>query len=185
MDIHEIALEFGVSLYKLRRMERAGVLVTTPTNEATGKIRALLSKNQRLSALDLVGLLLEPAILDQLPPKYRTKAKAQLAALGDVPGGSMGPGAATWVVGAAILDPAALNEFVTQLKERIPPGGCDHSFLACRILWGVPGKRLKEINRYLRVALMNAKRHPGFAGWFEVRDGKTFFKNPGPEPLDL
>lgn len=183
MDANEIAAEWRIPLYKIKQMQARGILKVGPTNEATGKIRALLASGKRLPVLDLLKLLREPTLLHELPPKYRDKAAQQVAALGDVPGEAMGDNAPGLVMASAVLDPLALNAFAADLLERIPPGGCFYAALACRVLWNVPAPRLAETFRYLRPAFMNVKAHPALAGFVSIKDNQSFFKKP--EMLDL
>lgn len=183
MDIHEIALEFRLPLKKVQRMQRAGVLNLTPTDEATGKIRAILSRGNVLPVLDLLALKRDPAKLDRLGALHAAKAREQLASLGDIEAGALGERAANLVYGAAIMEAEPLGEFARALRAAIPPGGCTYSALASRVLWGVIPQRLEQTNRFMRGAMQNVRKHPDFRDCCTTRDKRTFFVRP--EPLDL
>lgn len=166
--IHDFCEAFHISLSKARKMEKAGWLRLADSNSFTDPIRASLANGDRLTAAQLVQLIEAPSGLLELG-KYAGRAELELAAL-------CKPQVAPRDVVANIMEaakgePDALQIMVDWLKSIIDEKPASHAFVAVRLLLGIPeGIRKYEGPRIPR-ALLNARNHPDFAGWWHVEQG--------------
>lgn len=163
--IYDFCEAFHISISKARKMEKAGWLRLADSSNVTDPIRASLANGDRLTAAQLVELIEHPSGLLELG-KYAGKAERELAALGN-------PQAAPREVVANIMEaakgePEALLILVDWLKSIIGATPAGHAFIAVRLLLGIPeGIRKFEGPRIPR-ALLNARNHPDFAGWWHI-----------------
>ncbi|TXH82289.1 MAG: hypothetical protein E6Q77_06575 [Rhizobium sp.] len=172
MNIYEVASAFKISVSKLRKLDKAGLMRLDKAHPLTDSMRFYLGKGKPLTVAQLVALVEDATIIEQLGDKAGV-ALAQVAMLG-------APSAAPFEVVAEIDQAArgdndAICRVLPWLKSTIltaqsqgqPTIG--HHYLAVRLVLGSPAS-LREYNmaRIAR-ALLNCRRHPGFEGWWRVR----------------
>lgn len=171
MNIYEVAAQFKISVSKLRKMDKAGILKLDKSHPLTDSMRFYLGKGQPLTVAQLVALVEDPTIIEQLGEKAGV-ALAQVAALN-------APTAAPLETVAEIDqasrgDTDAIGRLIPYLKTQILLAASqghsviNHHYLAVRLVLGSPAS-LRDYNaaRIAR-ALLNCRRHPGFAGWWRV-----------------
>ena len=80
--IYDFCEAFHISIGKARKMEKGGWLRLAGSNDTTDPMRASLANGDRLTALQLVELIEQPAGLLELG-KYAGRAEREIAALGN------------------------------------------------------------------------------------------------------
>lgn len=172
MTLYEFSEKYRISLRKTRRMAKDGVLrLDREENEAAAEMRLCLSRGQRLSAHHLLALVEEPSLLLDLGP-YADRAEQQVSELGDAKNGTAPKEVAAYVSEAASPGSdghAEAVKIVTKwMKEIIPAKPVPHSYIAVRLLLGIPSSIRKfEIPRIPR-AMLNCRQHPDLNGWWRV-----------------
>jgi hypothetical protein len=169
MNIHEIADKFAVSVGKLRKMNKAGVLICDESADPLlDECRYYLRRGQPLTVKHLLALIETPAKLDGIG-KGKELAAAQIAALG-TPIDPAPKGVAAELSGAAMNEPESVETVMRWMMAAIPAHReVNHYFLAVRLLLGLPeAQRAFEIPRLGRT-LLNIRKRPEFAGWFRVQ----------------
>lgn len=175
MDIHDINLEFNISLKKLRRMEKAGVLrigksKLPPHWQA---VRKDIRKG-KLSARSIALACRYPNMVGSIMDLTRRQrsliseqiAAAELPPIISPPEESI-PSTLAIVCGAATEGGWLLMRFIQMLQALIPDKEVGHHYVAVRILlmckneYGIDGAY-----EYLLRALMNAKDRPEMAVWW-------------------
>lgn len=179
--IHEISREFGVSLKKLRKMERRGILNCDAENPATAAILYTFRTGNRLTVSQALALLEAPALIETLGNKA-DKARRQLAELGNVQPAPAD--VAAELPGAAAGDLDSVRRVLEWCKGAIPPAGeVSHHYLAVRLLMAVPANLRQYEEKRLPRVLLNVRRQDDFAGWWRVAPkgsrGITLYARPG------
>lgn len=188
MNILEFCETFRISLAKARRMDKAGVLrLDENTSEIETSIRHALTRGQPLSAFQLCALVENPGLLLSLG-RYAGRAETLLAELGDVQAESAPREVAASILHAARGDDKAVSVLVDWIKRIIPArGSVSHSYIATRLLLGVPENLRKfEVPRLPR-AIFYCRKGEALQGWFTVHEqGKrTFTLYHRPKGFDL
>lgn len=137
-DIYEINLKTGISIKKLKSMDRLGFLkATKQENPEVARMEWTLRKGNPLSAPNLVRLIESPDLIFDLG-EYISVAEEQIEALGDAKGEAAKPAI------AAVIDFASKNwceevEALEQWLKRVIPSDRDvpYHYLAVRALLGV------------------------------------------------
>ena len=165
MNLFEFCERYHISLAKARRIAKDNPAWFSGTGGAFDLIRATIANGDRLTAAQLVELLENPGGLLELG-KYASKAERALAALGK-------PQAAPKEVVANIMEaakgePEALQILIAWLKSILPEKPVSHAFIAVRLLLGIPETIRKYEGPRIPRALLNARQHPDFAGWWRV-----------------
>lgn len=185
MNIFDISEKAKVSVKALRRLDKLGVLRHDESTTELDGIRATIKMGNRLNVGQLVYLVENAGALLELG-KYASKAEIQLAEL-DKPATQVAPReVAAQILAAFEKEPEAVAEIVRWLKTVIPSHPVGHSYVAARLLLGVPvANRVHDIPRLQRV-MMNCRDDPTFAGWWRkergVSQSKTIYQKP---TLDL
>lgn len=171
MNIYEVARDFKISLSKLRKLDKAGLLRLDKSDPIVDAMRFYLGKGKPLTVPQLVALVESPALIEDLGDKAGV-ALAQVAMLN-------APTAAPFEVAAEIDQAArgdldAIGRIVPWLKSTLIAaesqghGVVNHHYLAVRLALGSPAS-LREYNTArIPRALLNCRRHPGMAGWWRV-----------------
>lgn len=174
MNIYDVAAQFNISVGKLRKLDKAGLLRLDPESPLTGAMRFYLSKAKPLTVEQLVALIESPAIIEELGDKAGV-ALAQIAALGS----PVTPAPLEIVAEidqAAHGDKEAVGRMLPWLKATISAATqsrVNHHYLAVRLVLGsAHGLRAYNGARIAR-AFLNCRQHPGFAGWWRVQKTKA------------
>lgn len=179
--VHDISREFGISLKKLRRMERRGILNCDAEDPVTASVLYTFRTGNRLTVSQALALLERPALLETLGNKA-DKARRQLSELGNVKPAPAD--VAANLAGAAAGDPDSVQSVLGWCKETIPPvGEVPHHYLAVRLLMAVPMNLRQYEEKRLPRVLLQCRRSEEFAGWWRtaaVRSRRvTLYSRPG------
>ncbi len=172
MNIFECAEKYRISLKKLRLMERDGILRLDQSASATDPIRACLTKGNPLPVSMLVQLVEEPSLLLELG-RHTRAAESQVSALGKPQKEPAIKAAAAAVSDAAKNDPEAVAVLCDWLRSIIPARPVGHSYIAARLLLGIPPAIRKFEGPRIGRALLNCRNSPGLAGWWTVKPGAS------------
>jgi len=180
-SLYEISEKYRVSVRKLRKMHKDGVLRCDGSGDPIADdIRGYLERGQQLTVKQLVALIERPGLLLEIGPRMDA-AKAQVNAL-DGPEPASGD---LWpeLAGAAANEPDALLKLIAWAQATIPGDRpVNHHWLAVRLLLAVPENLRKyEFPRLNRVFL-HMRQRPEFEGWWSVESqGKrrvTWYHQP-------
>jgi hypothetical protein len=179
MNEFEFSEEFRLSLAKVRKIKKRFPQIFNDADSAFDPMRATLSKGNRLTAPQLVDLLENPGGLLELG-KYASIAERELAALGN-PRAQVAPKEVVAnIMEAAKGEAEAVQILVDWLRTVIPAEPVEHAFIATRLLLGVPATIRKYEAPRIPRALLNARKHEGFAGWWRVGNvasqNRTFYQ---------
>lgn len=189
MDIHELAERSGISLRKLRQLDKLGVLKLEPESEILGKIRFYVGKGRSIPAVELLHLVENPDEIFDLGERAGD-AQAQVDALEISDDSAAAPLDVSGSIDLASNNNAAAVDRLEQwAKATIPGREVPYSFLAVRILLGT-SPRLRPYNaRRIARALLNVRQRESFADWFTIREIRgrrvTFYKRPETLPFDI
>lgn len=174
MNIFEIAEKFGISIYKLRKLEKAGhLLIDFGESEHGARIRYQMARGQPLTVGQQIEIVEDPSILRELGP-YQTKAEKQLATLGDVRGEAAPIEVAAHISDAAMRrDKDSINVLICWMKAVIPVEPVNHNWLAVRLLMGIPANIRKFDVPRIQYALLNCRKSTDFEGWWRVEKIKS------------
>ena len=187
MNIFEFCERFHISLAKARKMNKAGVLrLDENTSEAITEIRHCLSRGQTLTAAQLVELIENPGSTLDLG-RYAGRADEQLSVLGDARNEIAPKNIAACVTFAAKGEAESIDTLLSWLQQIIPAWPVGHSYIAVRLLLGIPANlRQFDIPRIPR-ALHECRRREEFAGWWRTERPKdrnvTIYQRPTKKPL--
>lgn len=182
MNLFEFSEEFRISLAKARKIKKRFPQIFNEADSAFDPMRGTLSKGNRLTAPQLVELIENPGGLLELG-KYATKAEQELAALGN-PAGQVAPKAVVAnIMESAKGEPEAVQILVDWLRTIIPADPVEHAFIATRLLLGIPATIRKYEAPRIPRALLNARKHDDFAGWWRVEtvasQNRTYYQKKG------
>lgn len=188
MNILEFCETFRISLAKAKRMDKAGVLrLDENMSDEETAIRAALAKGQPLTAFQLCALVERPGLLLSLG-RYAGRAETLLSELGDVREETAPREVSAAILHAARGDDRAVSVLAEWIKGIIPSrGSVSHSYIATRLLLGVPENLRKfEVPRLPR-AIFYCRKGEALQGWFTVHEqGKrTFTLYHRPKGFDL
>jgi hypothetical protein len=182
MNVFEFSERYAISLTKTRKIAKDNPhWFDERTNEKGLDIRAWLSQGKLLTAAQLCTLIEAPSLLLDLG-KYADKAESQISALGNVKNEIAPREVAAYITDAAKGDADAVKVLVTWLRLILPAKPVNHAYIATRLLLGLPENvRAFDVPRVPR-ALLNCRRNPGFAGYWEIKKTltrtATFYQKP-------
>lgn len=166
MNIFDLADKSGISVKKLRVLDKLGGLRHDANATPLDGIAATIRSGNRLSVAQLVYLIENPAGALELGDKYAGKAQTQLDELGRVKGQEAPRSISALILDAFENNPEAVAAVVGWCKSIIPAEPVGHSYIATRLLLGVPENlRVHDFPR-LRRLMSNCREHPEFAGWW-------------------
>lgn len=165
--IYEFCEKFHISLAKARKMEKGGWLRVAGKESPVDEIRLWMTKGQRLTVAMLAELIQNPSGLLELG-RYSTKAQAQIDELGNA-----AEECAPFEVAASILEayedvPEAAGIIAQWIKGILPAHPVGHSWVAVRLLLGVPENTRKFDVPRIQRTLMNARKHPELMGCWRI-----------------
>jgi hypothetical protein len=191
MNIFEIAEKFNLSIAKVKRMEKAGLLVATGNegHPLAPTMRQTLINRRPLSAEQLLVLVQEPTVIAELRQR-QGDARAQIAALGDFKADKPEPSFFPVIVDAAGFDDAAQRKLIAWLQGILPGEPVAHAWIAVRVAQGVrAGSGRDELLNTLTKALANCRKHEAFKGWYGSTSlagkSRAFYFNPNKKEFDL
>lgn len=183
-DIYEINLKTGISIKKLRSMDRQGFLKTSkPENPEAARMQSVLRKGNRLSTMDLLRLINEPDLVAWLGP-YDYIADQQIASLGDVRADAAPSSFQTIIEESYRGGESAIMTLEQWVKDVIPMAGeVSHHFISVRALMSFPKSCYRLGHGWLCPSLVKIRARPSFAGWFTLRPTPdrgniTFYHRP-------
>jgi hypothetical protein len=193
MDIHDINLEFRISLKKLRRMEKAGVLRIGKSQlpKHWQMVRSDIKKG-KMSARSIALAYRYPKELEkvtEITSRQRTTIKEHILAAAlplavPSPVESV-PSINVIICGAATDWGDYLERFIQILKTQIPEQDVGHHYVAVRILLMCKNEYgLHGAYEDLRSALLKAKDRPEMVGWWhrekigEGSEHRTIYHRP-------
>lgn len=186
-NIFDFCEKFNISLAKARKMDKAGFLrLDDSLPDASAEIRRTLANGDDLTAAQLVELVENPGAMMDLG-RYATRAEEQIAALGRVEAAPKE--IAAHVTFAAKGEDESVQALCEWLCEIIPFEPVGHSFIAVRLLLGIPANiRHFDVPRIPR-ALLECRKREEFVGWWRVEKRKsrnvTIYQRPAKITLDL
>jgi hypothetical protein len=181
VNILELSEKAGISVKKLRVLDKLGGLRHDDNITPLDEMRAAIKSGNRLNVGQLVHLVEHSEGLLELG-RYADKARVQLAELDNPKGQGAPPEIAALTLDAFEKQPAAISALVGWLKTIIPAHPVGHSYVAARLLLGVPElSRQYDVPRLQRI-MMNCREDPSFAGWWrrekQVTQNRTVYQKP-------
>lgn len=183
-DIYQISLKHGLSIKKLKIMERDGFLRTTKSeNPEISQMIYTYKKGNNLSAFNLAILIENPDWIAELG-SYSKRARKQIAELGDVKGQAANPSIANEIDRAFDKIPEYVAALELSIKNVIPPDReVSHHYVAVRLLLSASVHSRRYVSGRIMGAFQNVKAKPSFADWFTRRPAPyarnaTFYHRP-------
>lgn len=175
--IYEISQALDISLRTLRKLDKAGFLKATQSADPiSDAARANLKKGNKLTALQQLHLLRNPAARDSLS-QYEFEIDAQLDRLGEAL-----TDAAPWDISSAIelaarREPGAIDKISNwlfsfiQVSEYFDKGAThDHAFIAVRLLAEVPEHSLVDLSKKVQACLWQCRRGAQLSNCWKLND---------------
>jgi hypothetical protein len=181
MNIHELSRRSGLSLTKLRKLERLGVLNVDAEHDAAERLRWQIGRNPKLTLSHALELYDDPTIFDSLA-NYEARVREQFAKLGKVePAPKL---VAFQVVDASAGKVDAARAIAAWLRSVLPVEPVPYLWIALRLTCGLSGEIRKGAVNRANTALAHVRRLDEFAGyWHEEREaGKISIRYH--KPLD-
>jgi hypothetical protein len=193
MNIFRLSFQSGIPLRKLRLLDKLGALRVDPNPEFIDGLIFHMRGNRNLTVAQLLALIDDPAALDDLGaarPRYASRAREQLAALGDIV-----PQAAPREVTAAIQGASRGDDdesliIATWLKSVLPVEPVSHAWITVRLLFPLNAFMREQTAPLISPALLNMRKLPEFAGYWQsekigARSTIKYFRTRGEISLDL
>lgn len=172
MNIYQLSTRSGIPVSKLRKLDKLGALKASDAPEFLDTLIFHMRGNRTLSVAHLLTLRDQPPLLDDLraeKPRYASRAREQLSALGDV-SAHMAPRDVTAAIkGASRGDDDASLIIVDWLKAVLPAAPVPHAWVAARLLAPLNEFVRGEAAPLLSPALLNVRKLPEFAGWWHSK----------------
>jgi hypothetical protein len=172
MNIYQLSTRSGIPVTKLRKLEKLKALQVDEAPEFLDTLIFHMRGNRTLSVAHLLMLRDQPALLDDLraeKPRYASRAREQLTALGDV-SAHMAPRDVTAAIrGASRGDDDASLVIVDWLKTILPAAPVPHAWVAARLLAPLNEFVRGEAAPLLSPALLNVRKLPELAGWWHSK----------------
>lgn len=169
MNVFEFSEKYKISVAKSRKIAKDyPAIFEGEENPIASEIRHYLGRGQPLTAAHLVALVENPSIVMALG-RYADRAQTQADELGN-PKNEIAPKIIVATISdAAKGEPESVERLLDWLETIIPAKPVMHSYIAVRLLLGVPENLRKyEVPRIPR-ALLNCRRHARFANWWSVQ----------------
>lgn len=184
MNIYEISEEHSISVTKLRKLERDGLLcVDGQESQTAAALRYHLRRNQIMTVAQVLQLIDAPGLVIELN-RWAERARTQLEALGDVKATQAPRDVTAYIDDAARGDAEAIAILLRWLQIVLPTRPVPHAWVGVRLLVGLP-ENLRAYNiRRVPLALLNVRKQPEFAGWWHLAStggterNRTFYARP-------
>ncbi len=188
MNVHQISEKFGISVTKLRALEKAKLLKVAKENELAAAIRFHLARKPTLSVAHILALMNDPDLIYELG-NYEDKAYKVLAALGDVKAKAAAIEVTAFIRDAAKGDVEACEVLADWIVSVLPPRpySVNHYWLASRLLIDVAPSLLPANIKAVGLAFLHVRELPSFAGYWTVdkKAVKYFMPQVSLAPHDL
>lgn len=189
MNIYQLSVKAGITVGKLRKLEKLGAL---KLDGETGFLDSLLFHmrgNQTLTVSQLLTLIEDPDLLDDLAaakPRYASRAREQIAAIGDASQHLAPREVTAAIVGASRGDDDESLIIVDWFKSVLPASPVPHAWLTVRLLAPLNEFMRGQTAPLISPALLNVRKLPEFAGYWQsekigTRSTIKYFQ----KPLDL
>jgi hypothetical protein len=169
MNIYQLSMKSGLSLVKLRKLEKLGAL---RLDGETGLVDGLIFHmrgNKTLTVAQLLALIERPDLLDELDaarPRYASRAREQIAAVSLVDAHKAPREVTAAIVGASRGDDDESLVIAEWLKGILPPDPVSHAWVAVRLLAPLNAFQREQIAPLISPALLNMRKLPEFAGYW-------------------
>jgi len=175
MTLHEIQRRTGISLAKLRKLEKLQIdfgKIDPPEENPADAIRFHLMRNQQMTAAQLLALLDAPDMVDDLG-RYKERALAQVASIGDVAADAAPRDVTAAIRDAGKGDDDAALVVAQWLLSILPPYPVSHHWVAVRLLLPLNEFQRAQAMPMISLALLNVRKLPEFAAaWQSVKRDK-------------
>lgn len=172
MNIHELSRRTGVTLTKLRAIERLGALKVDAENATAQQIQFTLSRNPVLTLASALALLDDPSLIYDLG-HYEKRARAQIDQLGNVKPAPRDAGAA--IEGAAHGDEGSCAILAKWLASALPTEPVPYLWIAVRLLVALPETLRASLAGKVNIALAHVRKRADFEPYWSsaTRSGKV------------
>jgi len=168
MNILEYCERYKISIPKARRQLKDGVLrLDECFSETLLEIRYYLSKGQRLPAAHIAYLIDNPKQIADLG-NHAAKAQEQIEDVGNARQEAAPADVAAYIADAAKGDKEAVSILIDWLQSVIPDEPVGHSYLAVRLLLGVPENIRKFDVPRIVYAFMHCRKVESFSPWWRL-----------------
>lgn len=176
MDIHECNERYGITLKKLRRMERDGILKIEQQKTPNWWRQVLIDiRKGKMSARSIVLAFRYPEKLEKLSSFTRAERRIIDSSFdtSEVMKQSVkAPYLGGLVFGAAEDNDILLKHFITTLKNLIPDRDVRYAYVAVRLLLTCDTDRqIQDMSEKITRALSNAKDSSLMNGWWHLEPG--------------
>lgn len=166
MNIYEFSQKYKITIGKVRKMHKAGkILIDDTEDPLADEIRSNLAKGQPLPTGHLLALIENPRLAWQLG-NYAKRARAQVAALGDLTNSVAPHAIAAEIYSSAGGNTDSVDRLTAWLKEIIPAKPVRHHYIAVRLALGLPKNCRAEFMRRIPRALYQCRKRQEFAAWW-------------------
>lgn len=192
MNIYQLSLKTGISVTKLRRVEKLGALKTDGETDFLDSLIFHMRGNQVLSASQLLTLIEAPNLIEELEtvrPRYASRAREQVQALGDMTHGLAPRDVTAAIVGASRGDDDEGLIIAEWLKTVLPLDPVSHAWVTIRLLAPLNEFMRGQTAPLISPALLNVRKLPEFSGWWRsekigTRNQIRYFRPAGEKSLD-
>jgi hypothetical protein len=169
MNIYQLSVKTGIPVVKLRKLDKLGALVTDGETGFLDTLIFHMRGNRVLSVAQLLALLDAPDLLDELGavrPRYASRAREQIAALGDTSTDRAPREVTAAIQGASRGDDDESLIIVEWLKTILPAAPVPHAWIVVRLLLPLNEFMREQAAPLISPALLNARKLPEFAGYW-------------------
>jgi len=192
MNIYQLSLKTGISVTKLRKVEKLGALKTDGDTSFLDSLIFHMRGNQALSVSQLLTLVESRDLLDELEavkPRYASRAREQVQALGDMTRGLAPRDVTAAIVGASRGDDDEGLIIAEWLKTVLPVDPVPHAWVTVRLLAPLNEFMRGQTAPFISPALLNVRKLPEFSDWWRsekigTRNQIRYFRPAGEKSLD-
>lgn len=176
MNIFQLSVKSEIPLAKLRRLEKLGALkLDSGGDDFTERLIFHMRGNPLLSVAQLLALIESPDLLDELEaarPKYASRARSQIVALGDIKQAQAPREVTAAIMGASRGDDDESLIIAQWLIAVLPVDPVPHAWAAVRLFAPLNSFMRDQMAPLIGLALMNVRKLPEFSGyWVSEKTG--------------